>query len=80
MASSRRLDEPGAYQIVVEGTLDAQWASYWFEGFDVVALPEGRTQLTGTVADQSALYGLLSRIQDLGLPLLSLRRVCGQPS
>ncbi|MFH2133550.1 MAG: hypothetical protein ABIK68_24490 [bacterium] len=62
------------YQIVIKGKLGNQWSD-WFEGMTVRS--EGAiTTLTGKVADQPALHGLLVRIRDLGLPLLSLKRVC----
>lgn len=61
------------YEIVFQGHLDERWAS-WFDGMTSTRLPDGRTRLSGPVLDQSALHGMLSRIRDLGLPLLLLRR------
>jgi hypothetical protein len=55
--------------------VDAVWASYWFEGFAVAPAPGGESLITGQVADQSALLGLLARMRDLGLPILSVRRL-----
>ena len=72
MSGGRALDMPAVYRICVKGTIDAAWASYWFEGFAIAPLPDGESLLTGRVADQSALLGLLARIQDLGLLLLSV--------
>jgi len=68
-----KLSQPATYQIRVKGTLDARWAS-WFEGL-VVTMAEDETILTGSVADQSALHGLLNKIRDLGLPLISVSRI-----
>ncbi len=57
-------------EIVVKGHLDPHW-SEWLEGMTITHTAEG-TVLCGTVADQSALYGLLSRLRDLGLTLISV--------
>jgi len=62
------------YEIVVRGHLDDRYAE-WFEGMSLAQQEDGVTQMCGTVADQAALHGLLSRIRDLGLVLLSLRCV-----
>lgn len=59
------------YQIVVEGHLDSKWAN-WFDGFVIAPDNLARTTLTGTVKDQAALHGLLAKIRDLGLFLLSV--------
>jgi hypothetical protein len=75
LAGGRAFDEPATYQVHVKGVVDVAWASYWFEGFAVTHLPHGESVLTGQVADQSALLGLLARIRDLGLPILSVRKV-----
>lgn len=68
-----RLDQPATYQIKVQGRLDEGWSA-WFDGMSTtVESGDDRptvTTLTGAVADQVALYGLLSRVRDLGLPLL----------
>jgi membrane protease YdiL (CAAX protease family) len=74
VAGGRAFDEPAVYEVRVKGTVDAAAASYWFEGLTVTALPDGETTLTGPVADQAALLGLLARVRDLGLPLLSVTR------
>jgi hypothetical protein len=64
---------PAYYQMKVKGQLGIQW-SEWFEGMTIES--EGSvTTITGKVADQSALHGLLVRIRDLGLPLISVIRV-----
>lgn len=70
--------ERNQYVIRVEGVLDARWST-WFAGFDIS--DDGRvTQLTGRVADQAALYGLLARIQALELTLISVRAVSDDAS
>jgi hypothetical protein len=62
------------YQIVVRGCLNPRWAD-WFEGFAITSKNEAVTVLVGPIADQSALYGLLASIRDLGLTLLSVNRI-----
>jgi hypothetical protein len=62
------------YQITIKGHLGQQWTN-WFEGLDVTPEDNGNTLLTGEVADQAALHGLLRKVRDLGLPLLSVMRV-----
>jgi hypothetical protein len=59
------------YQIRIKGQLDPQWAA-WFEGMTITSTDEGETVLLGPVIDQAALYGLLRKIRDLGLPLISV--------
>lgn len=69
--------DPGAslvYQIRVKGHLGREWSD-WFEGLAITLQEDGDTLLTGPVADQPALYGLLRKVRDLGLPLLSVQRV-----
>jgi hypothetical protein len=62
------------YEIRVEGVLDARWSS-WFEGLEITHEPGGVTVIAGSVTDQAALHGLLARIRDLGLPLISVHRM-----
>jgi hypothetical protein len=62
---------PRQYQLRVEGVLSAEW-SEWFEGLAITAAENGETLITGWMADQAALHGLLKKLRDLGLPLLSL--------
>ena len=65
------------YQIRVEGVLDAGWSA-WFDGMEVAGDEGSRqTTITGPVVDQAALHGLLAKVFDLGLPLLSVRRLPG---
>lgn len=57
--------------IQIAGHLDQKWSD-WFEGLAMRHLPDGSTEISGSVADQTALYGLLSRARDLGLTLLTV--------
>ena len=66
--------ERRAYQIVVEGHLDNQWAE-WFEGLSISHVKDGTTVLSGPVPDQAALHGLLVKIRNLGLPLVSINQI-----
>ena len=59
------------YQIRVQGHLAARWAD-WFDGMTLTRNDDGTTVLHGTVADQSALHGLLRKLNDLGMPLVSV--------
>ncbi len=65
---------PQEYAIVVMGHLDQRWAGRLGD-MTLTPLPGGQTQLRGPVADQPALHGILSRIRDLGLVLISVQRV-----
>lgn len=67
-------DERMVYQIRLKGHLGPQWAD-WFEGLTITLEDEGETLLTGPVADQAALHGLLKKVRDLGMPLISAVRV-----
>ena len=62
------------YEIVVKGHLDSDWSD-WFDGLTITLVDNGETILTGPIVDQTALHGVLIKIRDLGLPLLSLIRV-----
>jgi hypothetical protein len=74
MANGREFSKPAIYEIRVKGNLDPVWAD-WFDGFTVTRQANDETVLTGPVPDQPALHGLLAKIRDLGLPLLSLQRL-----
>ena len=62
------------YEIKVEGCLDASW-SEWLGGLKFTPDSKGNTRLIGVIPDQAALHGLLVKIRDLGLPILSLQRL-----
>ena len=66
--------EPGRYEIRLKGHLDARWADQ-FAGLSFSHASDGTTILAGPVVDQAALYGLLRKVRDLGLPLLSVMQV-----
>ena len=66
--------QPLVYQIKIEGHLGQQW-TVWFDGLTITLEEDGKTLLTGPVTDQAALYGLLKKVRDLGLPLLSVNPV-----
>jgi hypothetical protein len=61
-------------EIRVKGQIDQDWSD-WFEGLTVTHTDQGETILVGEVVDQSALYGLLAKLRDLGLPLVSVSSV-----
>jgi hypothetical protein len=71
--SSGRQHDPGRYEIRLKGHLDARWAA-WFDGLTLTHDSDGTTIIHGPVADQAALWGLLQKTRDLGLPLLSVRQ------
>jgi hypothetical protein len=73
------VDKPWLYEIRVEGQLTERWSA-WFEGLAIRSDPEGETSLTGQLADQAALFGVLSRIHDLNLVLVSVRRFRSGPA
>jgi hypothetical protein len=66
-----KYNQQQCYEIRIKGHLDDRWAE-WFEGLTVKLEEDGNTLLSGPVVDQAALYGLLKKIRDLGLPLLSI--------
>jgi hypothetical protein len=78
-AVSRELDphagssQPRAYQIRIAGQLDSRWAD-WFEGL-TISLDGGDTLISGPVVDQAALHGLLKKVRDLAMPLVSVSPV-----
>ena len=62
------------YRIRIKGHLDSQWTD-WFEGLTITLEEDGDTLLTGQVVDQSALHGLLKKVRDLGMPLISVSQI-----
>ena len=67
-------DNPGWYEIRLKGNLDARWAA-WFDGLTLFHDSDGTTIIHGPVADHAALYGLLQKTRDVGLPLISVNYV-----
>jgi hypothetical protein len=66
------------YEIRLRGCLDPRWSD-WFDGLALTTATDGTTTLRGPVTDQAALHGLLQRLRDLGLPLISLTQVSPVP-
>jgi hypothetical protein len=74
-----RHQDPGWYEIRVKGHLGARWAA-WFDELALTRGSDGTTLMRGPVADQAALHGVLQKIRDLGLPLISVNHVApGHP-
>ncbi len=73
MSRMSSADEAGRYEIRLEGRLDSRWAA-WFDGLSLTQQGDGTTIVHGLVADQSALHGLLTKVRDTGLPLISVTR------
>ncbi len=75
MSNERNLktdpDQPVVYQIRIKGHLDPRWTK-WFGGLTITLEDNGDTLLTGPVVDQAALHGLLKKVRDLGMPLISV--------
>jgi hypothetical protein len=80
MSETKRIDggrhEDGRYEIRLRGHLDARWAA-WFDGLRLNLESDGTTVIHGPVADQAALHGLLQKVRDTGLPLVSVN--CAEP-
>ena len=68
--------EAGRYEISLKGHLDTRWAA-WFDGLSLTHHDDGITVIHGPVADQAALHGLLQKVRDTGLPLVSV--ICVEP-
>ncbi len=71
---ANKLDQPMVYQIRIKGHLDRRWTE-WFGDVTITLEDNGDTLLTGPVVDQAALHGLLKKVRDLGMPLISAIRV-----
>lgn len=69
--SDEKRNQPRSYEIRLKGHLDSQWTD-WLEGLTITLEEDGTTLLTGPVIDQAALHGLLKKIRDLGLTLISI--------
>ena len=80
MSGTTRIDgdrhEAGRYEIRLKGHLDTRWAA-WFDGLSLTNESDGTTIIHGPVADQAALHGLLQKVRDIGLPLVSV--ICIEP-
>ena len=74
MTNGREYDRPTVYEIVVKGKLDSRW-SRWFADLQIIPQPDGNTLLSGPIRDQAALYGVISRMRDLGMVLISVQRM-----
>ena len=72
-------NEPRAYQIRLKGQLGSEWAD-WFGGLTITPEDNGTTLLTGSAIDQAALHGLLKKVRDLGMPLLSINPIEPRPT
>lgn len=72
--AQRLPDEAGQYEIRLKGHLDPRWAA-WFDGMALTRERDGITLVRGPVVDQAALHGLLQKVRDAGLPLVSVTRV-----
>lgn len=76
--STPKSPDAGQYEIRLTGHLDARWVA-WFDGLMVRGETDGTTIISGQVVDQAALHGLLQRVRDLGLPLVSVNRLDTAP-
>jgi hypothetical protein len=74
MSQTPDSSHPVAYEIRIAGHLPARWSA-WFEGLAIALEPDGTTLLSGPVADQAALYGLLRRVRDTGLTLIAVNQI-----
>jgi hypothetical protein len=72
----RNRDQAGRYEIRLKGHVDRRWAA-WFDGLSLSLESDGTTTIHGRVADQAALHGLLQKVRDVGLPLVSV--ICVEP-
>ena len=74
MAEVSDSSQPTIYQIRIKSHLDSDWTA-WFEGLTITLEKDGNTLLTGPVVDQAALHGLLKKVRDLGMLLVSVNRL-----
>ena len=73
-AQDSRKSAPPHYVIRVKGHLEARWAT-WFDGMSLAKEDDGTTTIQGPIVDQAALHGLLQKLRDVGIPLISLTQV-----
>jgi len=66
------------YEIEIQGKLDPSWLE-WFPGMELMYSSGGKTKLTGSIQDQTALHAMISRIRDLGIPLLKVEKLPANP-
>jgi hypothetical protein len=64
-------------EIIIKGHLDIDW-SEWFEGLTITHNDKGETMLTGQIRDQTALYGIITKVRDMGLPLIMVKYKAGE--
>ena len=76
--STRHHHDPGRYEIRLGGHLDSRWAA-WFDGMTLTNQSDGTTNIHGPVIDQAALHGLLKKLRDVGLRLISVTQVQAEP-
>ena len=77
--SDGRRDDAGQYEIRLKGHLDGRWSA-WFDGLTLTEDTDGTTVIHGSVIDQAALHGLLQKVRDIGLPLVSVTTNNRRPS
>lgn len=73
-----KAEKPLIYEIRIKGHLDCEWA-VWFENLSITHEADGNTLLSGPVVDQAALYALLKKLHEFGLPLISFHEVNSAP-
>jgi hypothetical protein len=76
MSETPNRHEAGRYEVRLQGHLDGRWAA-WFDGLALLQDSDGTTVISGPIADQAALHGLLQKVRDTGLPLVSV--TCVEP-
>lgn len=76
--TTRRLGDIGAYEIRTQGRISDRWSG-WFDGMVLVDEPDGTTVIRCPALDQAALHGLLAKVRDLGLPLISVTAIDSSP-
>lgn len=74
MSNGRSFERRCLYKVWVRGVLDERWSGF-FDGLAITSLDDRETLLSGMMADQAALHGLLAKIRDLGLTLLAVKRI-----